>query len=57
MANMSYCRFENTLDDLEDCYEHMDVELLNDSEIDARKHLIKLCIDIVDNYKHEVEDD
>lgn len=24
MANMGYCRFRNTLNDLRDCHEHMD---------------------------------
>lgn len=26
MSNMSYCRFRNTLNDLRDCYEALDVE-------------------------------
>jgi len=27
MSNMSYCRFENTLADLRDCYENLDDNL------------------------------
>ena len=32
MSNMSYCRFENTLQNLEDCYEHMSDEYLSENE-------------------------
>ena len=45
MANMEYCRFENTLADLKDCNEHMDDAVLA-SEAKARDQLIKLCADI-----------
>jgi hypothetical protein len=46
MANMSYCRFENTLADLKDCYEHINDELdeeVNPEEVYARETLISLC--------------
>ena len=49
MSNMSYCRFENTLPDLADCYEHMD-EDLEGREASARKHIIELCKRIADEY-------
>jgi hypothetical protein len=51
MANMGYCRFENTLGDLRDCYEHLDddVEELNEYEKRARKALIALCQEIAAN--------
>jgi hypothetical protein len=54
MANMSYCRFENTLFDLRDCYHHMDDEELNKKEIMAREDLINLCVDIAQDYGPEV---
>lgn len=41
--NMSYCRFSNTLQDLKDCYEHMDDDDLSPEEQNAREKLIKLC--------------
>jgi len=54
MANMSYCRFENTLSDLEDCYFHMDeVDDLNEREIKARVKLIKLCRNIASDYEDD----
>ena len=46
MANMSYCRFENTLRDLQDCYNNMDGYDLSKSEFYARKRMIELCIEI-----------
>ena len=50
MSNMSYCRFENTLNDLRDCYDAMGDELESDTEIRARKKLIKICCDIAQDY-------
>lgn len=55
MGNMSYCRFENTLQDLEDCYENIDnINELSADELKARKVLIKLCVDIAIDYGHEI---
>lgn len=51
MPNMSYCRFQNTLGDLRDCYENMDnPKQLSEEEQKARKALIKLCEDIASDY-------
>ena len=49
MANMSYCRFQNTVADLSDCYDHMEDELSDDEE-KARQRLIKLCTQILWDY-------
>jgi hypothetical protein len=51
MANMSYCRFENTLSDLRDCQEALEDEGLtneDDSRTEAmsRKELVALCREI-----------
>ena len=57
MTNMSYCRLENTYDDLRDCYDHMhDVEDLSESEEDYRERMIKLCQEIV-RYYHVFPDE
>ena len=54
MANMSYCKFENTLADLRDCAEElanpgsMDGPM-SDTEKDAKKSLVELCCDIAAN--------
>lgn len=58
MSNMSYCRFENTLADLEDCYDALinqtewDIKELSDEEYRSQVRLIKLCGTIY----HEFED-
>ncbi len=53
MANMSYCRFENTVHDLRDCEEHIADEDLSAEEEAARKRLIKLCQKIADEIELE----
>lgn len=52
MANMSYCRFENTYIDLLECYQYVDDEL-SESEENYRKKLIKLCKEIAEYYEDE----
>ena len=57
MPNMSYCRFRNTLGDLEDCYDTMmngEDGDLNESEERARKQLIEMCLDIATEYGSEI---
>jgi hypothetical protein len=47
MANMGYCRFQNTLNDLEECFDSMENdEELSESEEKAKEKLIQLCIEI-----------
>ena len=58
MANMSYCRFQNTLQDLRDCFNEMDeafsegmslaefANTLSEDERWAMHRIIELCIDI-----------
>jgi len=55
MSNMSYCRFQNTVSDLDDCYEAIDDDDLSEAETKARRSLIRLCVLIADDYRHEVE--
>lgn len=57
MANMSYCRFQNTAGDLIDCTEHMDDGDLSDDEKKARTSLIKSCVEIALSFGHEVGQD
>jgi hypothetical protein len=55
---MSYCRFENTDSDLEDCFENMDdTSEMSDEEKKARKSLINKCIEIAIDYGHVVDKD
>jgi hypothetical protein len=56
MSNTSDTRFRNTLTDLKDCYEAMDEDEDLDPEERARKQLIKLCVEIAENYGNKVEE-
>ncbi len=53
MANMSYCRFENTLADLRDCYDNMDDPDLSEKEKVALARMLKLCHEIDEDYGME----
>jgi hypothetical protein len=58
MANMSYCRFENTLRDLQDCEQNLFDELEKDEyEHKARRRLIELCHSIADQVPLDEIDD
>ena len=46
MANMSYCRFQNTVGDLRDCLENWEEEL-SEEEMRAQKRLLNICQQIV----------
>ena len=51
MSNLAYCRFENTLTDLEDCYENIENTAdMSAEEAKARIELIQLCIRIAEEY-------
>lgn len=52
MGNMAYCRFQNTLQDLEECYDSWDDDSKNLSpeETKARARLIKVCGNIWAEY-------
>ena len=58
MSNMGYCRFQNTLADLRDCYDAMQEDgALSEEEAKARLKLIKRCCIIADQYGEELEED
>ena len=59
---MSYCRFENTLKDLRDCYKDMsetDFYELSETEQEARNKLVALCQNISEQFEEEeiIEED
>jgi len=41
--NMSYCRFQNTLNDLRDCAENINDATMSKDELYARNLLVKTC--------------
>lgn len=51
MANMSYCRFENTLSDLEDCFEALqngEIESTSEKK-KAKRMLLRMAEFLLDN--------
>lgn len=55
MANMSYCRFENTARDLADCVNAInrgETDELNKYEIDGLKDLLDLAEKIVEDKEY-----
>lgn len=51
MSNMSYCRFRNTLNDLEDCVyalEDTNLEDLSQEELWAAKRMRHLCKEYIE---------
>lgn len=57
MANMGYMRFQNTLNDLRDCNDHLFDEDLSEDEERARKQLINLCLDIASEFESNDDSD
>jgi hypothetical protein len=58
MANMSYCRFENTLNDLVDCFQNISEEAENSRDERARKEMIRYLfenIDFIEDLKRELD--
>jgi len=64
MGTMSYCIFENTYIDLEECYTKLQeeesvkslIEKSNQYEKPYIKKLIEMCIDIADEFSEELEE-
>lgn len=62
MTNMSYCRFQNTIGDMQDCIDHLNDPVqddderhdwgLSEEEDKARKKFIKLCEEVAKDYGH-----
>jgi hypothetical protein len=59
MANMSYCRFENTYRDLKDCLNDMnstDFYELSETEQNYRNKIVEMCKEIAEQFEVEEED-
>jgi hypothetical protein len=60
MANMSYCRFHNTVRDLRDCREHLQEALPNrdkwDSEFAQRQKLVEECARLLQDWGFKVDE-
>jgi len=51
MANMSYCRFENTFNDLIDCIDNIEQEAENERDERKRKDMIYLLFENIDLFE------
>ena len=54
MSNMSYCRFENTMEDLHDCLDHISRKAENDYDENARIQMIGLFKEVAEDYDGDV---
>jgi hypothetical protein len=57
MNNMSYCRFQNTRTDLDDCAEHIADFLTDKDEKRARHKLVSACVEICEAVGFTVNND
>lgn len=55
MSNMSYCRWGNTLSDLEDCVESWDDGVASKEEARARKRLVELAEEVLSLARRDSE--
>ena len=58
MANMSYCRFQNTYRDLRDCLNDMnstDFLELSETEQNYRNKIVEICKEIAEQFEVEEE--
>ena len=51
MANMSYCRFENTFNDLVDCLDNISQEAENERDERKRKDMIYFLFENIDLFE------
>ena len=59
MANMSYCRFSNTLADLQEAYDNahtFDDKSLTEEEREAFIELVKLCMRFAGDYAEDCKE-
>jgi hypothetical protein len=59
MANMSYIRFENTYQDLVDCFNTLTEKDIDELSVSERRYairLIQLCENMVDEFAEQITD-
>lgn len=53
MSNMSYCRFSNTVSDMQDCVDEWNEGVANKDEAHARKEMVELAERILELYQQD----
>lgn len=56
MSNMSYCRFQNTVRDVAECFGYINAKL-SPEEDEARQWLVKIARNIVAEFDDEPNDE
>jgi len=59
MANMTYCRFQNTLKDLQDCFDALNdepIDELSGDELASAKDMLLLCEEFIQEHSEKMED-
>ena len=59
MANMSYCRFQNTLKDLQDCFDALyeeNLEDLSQEELRSAQRMLDLCEQFVEEHSEIINE-
>ena len=51
---MSYCRFENTMDDLQDCIRNIYRKAENSTDEQYRQQMIALFKEVADDYEGDI---
>jgi hypothetical protein len=54
MGNMSYCRFENTMSDLQECLINIGRKAENDYDESSRQDMIELFKEVAEDYNGDV---
>lgn len=54
MGNMSYCRFENTMDDLQDCIRNIYREAENSRDEQSRQRMIELFKEVAEDFEGDI---
>lgn len=53
--NMSYCKFENTLEALKQCADEWNEQVESKAEIKSKKELIQLMVEILQSEGYEIK--
>lgn len=55
MTSMSYCRFQNAVDDMHECIDHLsdDTDEMSEEELKARQKFIKLCRFVAEHWEDD----
>ena len=59
MPNMSYCRFQNTLKDLQDCFDALHEEPIDElsrEELRSAQDMLLLCEQFIEEHQEKIDE-